>query len=114
MASAPAATGINLTAHFDKARSEYEQAQAQMLLRAQALETMQKELKQRQQAVLDRERGLLSAATKDGVTAATATAVILAGNPAGAAKVRPESVQHPPVFSQQNSKPQTLNPKPKA
>jgi hypothetical protein len=52
-----------------------------MLLRAQALETMQKELKQAQQAVLDRERELLSAATKDGVTAATATAVILAGNP---------------------------------
>jgi solute carrier family 25 S-adenosylmethionine transporter 26 len=85
--AAPAHAGINLTANYDKARNEYEAAQAAMLRQAEDLERIQKELRRAQQAVLERERALVEAALKDGVTATTATAAMVALNPATAAKV---------------------------
>jgi len=92
--AAPVPAGNKLTANFDKARAEYEAAQAAMLRHAEELERINKELRHAQQAVLDRERALVEAALKDGVTATTATAAMVALNPATAAKV-PARV-HPP------------------
>ena len=85
--AAPAHAGIKLTANYDKARNEYEAAQAAMLRQAEDLERIQQELRRAQQAVLERERALVEAALKDGVTATTATAAMVALNPATAAKV---------------------------
>lgn len=87
---AASAPSVNpLTQNFDKARAEYEAAQMAMLKHADDLERLQKELKKAQQAVLDRERAMVEAALKDGVTATTATAAMVALNPATAAKVHP-------------------------
>jgi len=85
--AAPVPAGNKLTANFDKARAEYEAAQAAMLRHAEELERINKELRHAQQAVLDRGRALVEAALKDGVTATTATAAMVALNPATAAKL---------------------------
>jgi uncharacterized protein YhdP len=86
--AAAAAPGSNaLTQNYDKAREDYARAQEQMLATAAELDRLQKELQKSQQAVLERERALMEAAVKDGITATTATAAMVALNPAAAAKV---------------------------
>jgi hypothetical protein len=86
-AAASAPPGNKLTQHFDKAREEYARAQEQMLHQAAELERLQKELQASQRVVIERERELMEAALRDGVTATTATAAMVALNPATAAKV---------------------------
>jgi hypothetical protein len=88
MAAATAPPVNGLTKNFDKAREEYARAQEQMLATAAELDRLQKELQRSQQSVLERERAMMEAAVKDGVTATTATAAMVALNPAAAAKVR--------------------------
>ena len=75
MAASSAAAPSKLTQNFDRAREEYARAQEIMVERAMELERMQKELNAAQREVLDRERKLMEAAVKDGLTATTATAV---------------------------------------
>lgn len=93
MAASSAAAPSKLTQNFDRAREEYARAQEIMVERAMELERMQKELNAAQREVLDRERKLMEAAVKDGLTATTATAAMVALNPATAAKVRPLPVR---------------------
>ena len=99
MAASSAAAPSKLTQNFDRAREEYARAQEIMVERAMELERMQKELNAAQREVLDRERKLMEAAVKDGLTATTATAAMVALNPATAAKVRPLPVFVGPTLS---------------
>ena len=68
---------------------EHVRAEREMKDGRDMFQRLQKELKKAQQAVLDRERAMVEAALKDGVTATTATAAMVALNPATAAKVHP-------------------------
>mmetsp|Transcript_32866 Transcript_32866/g.52924 ORF Transcript_32866/g.52924 Transcript_32866/m.52924 type:complete len:377 (+) Transcript_32866:119-1249(+) len=77
----------SLTQHFDKARAEYDHANALMKHHQDEIKRMEQELKWAQQLVIQREQAMLEAVVKDGVTATTATAAMVALNPAAAAKV---------------------------